>query len=150
MTMSKKKILIIEDDPDLTWLLEYSLVKRGYKTFSAYDGKSGLLAAEIHQPDAITIDRMLPDMDGRNVCRLLPDRRVPVLFLTGRRGDPQCALCGQCAASTLTKPMSISELVNKMDILISQHRGFLIMPPSKRQFRNITRPSREPSFRVRD
>lgn len=115
MTTMRKKILIIEDCPDLGLLMGYCFEKLGHEVFSAPDGRSGLLAVKIHRPDVVLLDRTLTDMDGRDVCRALRESgdRTPLLFYTGRRGDPKCERCASCASVELYKPTSPTRLVSE-------------------------------------
>lgn len=115
--MSPKRILIIEDDPDLASLYEYNLQASRYQTLSAYDGRAGLLAAHIWRPDAVILDRTLPDMDGREICKLLRGRGIPTLILTGLKGDPACRSCAECTAIKLAKPSPMSLLLERLDLL---------------------------------
>src|SRR5262249_37756250 len=69
--MAKSKVLIIEDDPDLTDVLAYNLRQAGYEVLSARDGAEGLRQARLVLPDIVLLDLMLPLLDGLEVCRRL-------------------------------------------------------------------------------
>src|SRR5690554_4091274 len=69
--MAKPKILIIEDDVDLTNVLNYNLRQAGYEVLIARDGSEGLRQAELFTPDVVLLDLMLPLVDGLEVCRRL-------------------------------------------------------------------------------
>lgn len=127
----KKKILVIEDNHDLASLYEFNFEISGYKTLVAYDGRAGLLAARLYQPDGIVLDRGLHDMDGRKVCRKLLDAgyQGPILFMTGRKGDAECILCLKCDASTLIKTAPIGMLIKQMGILLSRRKRVNAPPP---------------------
>jgi len=65
------KVLVVDDEPDLLKLLEFLLRHEGYEVVSARDGMGALEAAQRERPDLILLDVVLPDMDGREVCRRL-------------------------------------------------------------------------------
>ena len=81
-----KKILVIEDDAQISRALEIRLCAAGYEPFLASDGFEGLWAAHLQKPDVILLDIMLPGIDGFEVKRRLtatPELSgVPVVFLT--------------------------------------------------------------------
>ena len=63
-----KKILIIDDEPDILEFLSYNLKKEGFKIYTASDGEIGLEKTYKHQPDLIIADVMMPNMDGIEMC----------------------------------------------------------------------------------
>jgi len=65
------KVLVVDDEPDLLKLLAFLLRHEGYEVISARDGMGALEAAQRERPDLILLDVVLPDMDGREVCRRL-------------------------------------------------------------------------------
>ena len=69
--MAKESVLVIEDDPDITELLQYNLEREGYRVLIARDGEAGFAAAVDQHPDLILLDIMLPGIDGLEVCRRL-------------------------------------------------------------------------------
>jgi pilus assembly protein CpaE len=84
--MTQKKILIIDDEFPIRYLVEYQLSRKDYKVISAEDGPSGLHKAETIQPDLIVLDIMMPDMDGFQVCQEIRNRpeiaAIPIIFLS--------------------------------------------------------------------
>ena len=71
MSINKKLILVIEDEPDIAELLEYNLKTAGYNVTKANNGKSGLKKAKKLKPDLILLDLMLPGIQGLDVCRII-------------------------------------------------------------------------------
>ncbi len=69
--MPAHKVLVVDDEPDLLKLLAFLLRHEGYEVISARDGMGALEAAQRERPDLILLDVVLPDMDGREVCRRL-------------------------------------------------------------------------------
>lgn len=85
------KILIIDDEPKITFALMTRLEAQGYSVFHAINGLAGVEAAAIHEPDAIILDIRMPDIDGYETCtriRRLPRlAEVPVIFLSANVQD---------------------------------------------------------------
>src|SRR5207253_8085445 len=81
-----KRILVVEDNPDLAYGLRNNLEIEGYDVDVVEDGTQGLARARSGGPDLIILDLMLPGMDGYRVLRALRDegRRMPILILTAR------------------------------------------------------------------
>src|ERR1051326_1024322 len=80
--MIRKRVLVIEDERQLTDVLRYNLERDGYEAAIAHDGQEGLRKAQAQLPDLIILDLMLPGMDGLQVCRELRGnertRRIPI------------------------------------------------------------------------
>lgn len=84
-SMSKLKILAIDDDPNICELISLYANKEGYQAFSATDGINGIQILYDVSPDLIVLDIMLPEMDGWEVCKLIRmESSVPIIMLTGR------------------------------------------------------------------
>src|SRR5260370_19095078 len=85
-TMSRPRILIVEDERALTDVLSYNLEREGFETIVTHDGPEGLRKAQTLLPDLVILDLMLPVMNGLEVCRELRagerTRHVPILMLT--------------------------------------------------------------------
>ncbi len=85
---TKKKILIVDDEPDVVRLVEARLKNEGYDVVVAYDGQSGLAAARNESPDLIILDIMLPKLDGFQVCRMVKFderfKKTPVIMFTSK------------------------------------------------------------------
>lgn len=84
--MSSKKVLIIDDEFPVRYLVEHQLRRNGFEAFSAKDGPSGIQAAHAHKPDVIVLDIMMPKMNGFEVCQEIRNAptiaSTPVIFLT--------------------------------------------------------------------
>src|SRR4030042_4935159 len=81
-----KKILIVDDDPDLVEAVSTLLESKGYAVAAAYGGVEGLKKVRTENPDLIVLDVMMPDKDGYEVCKeLKADKKyhaIPILLLT--------------------------------------------------------------------
>jgi DNA-binding response OmpR family regulator len=114
---TKKKILLVEDDLDISHLVRLHLRDLGYEVEIAADGTKGLNRALTTQYDLIILDLMLPGIDGMEVCRRLraqPDY-TPVLMLTAKSSEIDRVLGLEMGADDyLTKPFSIRELLARV------------------------------------
>lgn len=111
----RKRILYIEDETDLQWLVKHVLESAGgFEVMVCGSGAEGLRSMENFAPDLVLLDVMMPEMDGFSVLRTLRARpqsaAVPVLFLTARtqEGDEYLALG---ANGVIAKPFEPSRLV---------------------------------------
>ena len=93
--MSRKKVLIIDDDPEFTELTRMRLVASGYDVVTAAGGREGLRQAHAIHPDLIILDVVMPDMDGGDVGQALQAdprlRAIPVVYITSLIGPTEAA-----------------------------------------------------------
>ena len=83
--MSKRKVLIVDDDKKTVAAIKLYLEHEGYETLIAHDGYEALIEARAQSPDLIVLDLMLPQVDGFDVCRRLrAASKVPIIMLTAR------------------------------------------------------------------
>ncbi|MFC2088492.1 PleD family two-component system response regulator [Calditrichota bacterium] len=86
--LSKYKILVIDDDPDMLVFVKTVLEDNGASVFTAFDGIDGLKAAKIIIPDLITLDLSMPEMDGGEVYQAIRNdseiMNIPVCIITGK------------------------------------------------------------------
>ena len=91
MAQTKKKILLIDDEPDITELIQFHLEQKEYIVKTAADGLKGIKIAREFMPDLILLDVMMPDMDGIEVCQLLKEdsktNNILICFLSARSED---------------------------------------------------------------
>ena len=117
----KKKVLIVEDEPDVRKGLRTVLEAEGFEVREAADGKAGLEAAGRERPDLVLLDIMIPGIDGFAVCREIRARgaTVPVLILSARSSEVDKVLGFELGADDyLTKPFSLRELVARVRALL--------------------------------
>lgn len=114
---SKKKILIIEDEPHIVLGLTDALEFEGFAVVSAGTGNAGVLLAKQEKPEAVLLDLMLPDTNGFKVCEELRrlDAFVPIIILTAR-GQEVDKIRGLDAGADdyVTKPFSVGELIARI------------------------------------
>jgi len=124
-----KKILIIEDQPDMRGNLNIILKMEGYDVLAASDGREGLALARQHHPDLIVCDVMMPELDGHGVLKALREdpatAHIAFIFLTAR-GEKRDLRTGMNlgADDYLTKPINASELISAVEARLAreQHR----------------------------
>lgn len=82
----KKRILVVDDEPDFCSIVQGNLEKRGFEVDVAYDGVQGLEKVAANPPDAIVLDVMMPEKDGYAVCKELKSSDkysdIPIVMLT--------------------------------------------------------------------
>ncbi len=116
-----KKILVVEDEPQLARLVEMHLADAGCRVTVTHRGGDGLAAAAGDEFDLVVLDLMLPDMDGLDVCRELRRREdyLPILMLTARSGEVDRVLGLELGADDyLTKPFSVREMVARVKAIL--------------------------------
>ncbi|MBL0732013.1 MAG: response regulator [Desulfosarcina sp.] len=83
---AKKRILVVDDEPDFASLVQRNLEKEGFEVDVAYDGVEGLEKVKSNPPDAIVLDVMMPEKDGYVMCAELKNDKeyedIPILMLT--------------------------------------------------------------------
>lgn len=114
--MSKKSVLVIEDEENLLEALRYNLEREGYQVHTAADGGDGLELARKLKPSLVLLDIMLPTLDGFEVCRILRrESEVPILILTAKGEEVDRVVGLELGADDyITKPFSIRELVARV------------------------------------
>lgn len=88
--MDKKKILVIDDEPDFVNLIRVRLEANGYEVIDASNGEEGIKKAEAENPDVILLDIMMPNKDGYTLMRELKykeiTKSIPIIVLTAKPG----------------------------------------------------------------
>jgi DNA-binding response OmpR family regulator len=117
--MPKRRILIVDDEPDLVETIQVALEMENYDTLVAFDGYRGLDRARKERPDLIILDVMLPGMNGYKVCRLLKFdeqyKRIPIIMLTAEAQEKDRRTGEETGADFyMTKPFSADKLLAKV------------------------------------
>ena len=123
--MVRKKILIIEDEPDAAGLFKMHLEKYGYEVLCALDGKEGYRLARTRAPDLILLDLMLPKVDGIWICNMLKsDKRfagIHVIVLTAKSAAADMEILKKCGADGyVVKPFEFKDLLSKIKSALGQ------------------------------
>jgi two-component system alkaline phosphatase synthesis response regulator PhoP len=124
-----KKILIVDDEPDLVEAVSIILESKGYAVVKAYGGVEGLKKVRTENPDLIVLDVMMPDKDGYAVCKELKTdakyRSIPILLLTAVISNiPTSKYTQEMGLETeaddfVDKPVEPQELVKRVERLLS-------------------------------
>ena len=112
-----KKILVVDDEPNIVDILRFNLQREGYEVLAAYDGQEGLDKALSEGPDLILLDVMLPVMDGFQVCEELrkTDRLTPIIMLTAREEEHDRVMGLELGADDyVVKPFSVREVMARV------------------------------------
>src|SRR5579885_157886 len=119
---TRMKILVIEDDANITHIIRLYLEQAGYTVLTAGDGIEGLELHAREQPDLVILDLMLPALDGMEVCRRIRAwASTPILMLTARQGeDDRIAGLELGADDYLVKPFSPRELVSRVKAILQR------------------------------
>lgn len=122
--MTKKKILIVEDEESLLKLESILLTSRGYEVVGAADGAAALEKAVSTRPDLIILDIMLPKIDGFEVCRRIKQdpetAHIPVMMLTAKKSEQDCDRGKAAGASAyVTKPFKSARIIEIIQGLLS-------------------------------
>jgi DNA-binding response OmpR family regulator len=118
-----KKIVMIEDEPDITGLVTHYLEKEGYRVTAVRDGAKGLHQIKTEPPDLLILDIMLPEMDGLEICRRVradsKTAALPIIMLTAKGEETDRVVGLEVGADDyLTKPFSPKELVARVKALL--------------------------------
>ena len=116
-----KRILIIEDNPDLARLLESHLQELAYEVDLVFDGVRGLARADSSEYDLVILDVMLPGLDGLEICKRLRRRSsyTPILMLTAKTSETDRVVGLEIGADDyVTKPFSIRELLARVKAIL--------------------------------
>ena len=116
-----KRILLVDDDPDIVDSMKALLESSGYEVLSASDGNSGLAMAEQEQPDLIVLDMMLPKRSGFLVLERLKRGKTspPIIMITGNEGVRHQTYAETLGVDEyLRKPFRMERLLERITELI--------------------------------
>ena len=125
MSPARKRILLVDDTPDLVQVVSRRLESWGFEVLTAATGEEGLRMAQQTRPDLVLLDIMMPKMKGREVCaRLKADpetKSIPVIFLTALGlADHVKAGMDLGADDYIVKPFEPAELKERISIVLSR------------------------------
>ena len=116
-----KNILVVEDEEGQRLTIQKILEKQGYDLFLAENGPQALALARSRKPDLVLLDVMIPEIDGREVCRQLKaddsTKHIPIIFLTASDAPNDIVDHFDLGADMhLAKPVNAKELIAQIDI----------------------------------
>ena len=123
-----ESILVVEDEKDIVDLIEHHLKQSGFSVITALDGRSGLERARAEHPSLIILDLMLPEIDGKDICRALKSnpstQSIPILMLTAKAEEVDRIVGFELGAEDyVTKPFSPKELVLRVKAILRRKEG---------------------------
>jgi DNA-binding response OmpR family regulator len=121
--MSKKKILVVDDEKDIVELVRFNLERDGFKVIPSYNGEDALRLVKSQLPDLIILDLMLPGMDGLEVCRILKRDSsafsIPIIMLTAKGEEADIVVGLELGADDyITKPFGIKEMIARVKTVL--------------------------------
>jgi DNA-binding response OmpR family regulator len=121
--MEKKKVLAVDDEPNILMSIEFILEMEGYEVYTAHDGEEALEVAKRVRPDVILLDINMPRKDGYEVCRLLREEKdmagTKVIMLTAKGQTLEKKKGLEVGADEyVTKPFSAEDLLQKIQACI--------------------------------
>jgi DNA-binding response OmpR family regulator len=123
--MNGSKILLVEDEPSISEIVELYLKRAGFQVHALKDGRSAMQSLEHELPDLLVLDLMLPGIDGLAITRWLRDRsEVPIIMLTARREESDRIAGLELGADDyVVKPFSPQELVSRVRAVLRRTRA---------------------------
>ncbi len=115
-----KKILVVDDNPDICTMLKEYLTGEGFDVSTAPNGQKALHIAREEKPDCIVLDMMMPEMGGQEFIRIYTaESDTPILVLTAKVGETDKVLGLELGADDyVTKPFSLRELTARINALL--------------------------------
>ncbi|CAA6823259.1 MAG: Response regulator [uncultured Aureispira sp.] len=122
--MVSKKILIVDNEPNIVMALEYAFKKQGYVVFIARDGAEGLEILETHLPDVVLLDIMMPKVDGFQTLEAIKKNdklsNLKVVFLSAKNKTSDIEKGLEAGVDKyLLKPFSVKKVIAEIDALLS-------------------------------
>ena len=123
--MAKKRILLVDDEPDIVSLAQARLEQIGYEVISACDGQEGLDKARAEAPDLIILDLMLPKLDGYKVCQMLKldekYKAIPIILFSAKGQESDKKTGEDVGANAyVTKPFEPQIFLGTLDKLLKE------------------------------
>jgi len=124
--MVKKRVLVVDDEPDIVETIKFRLVNAGFEVITAGDGEEALKKVREENPDLVLLDILLPKKDGYAVCQEIKSNpsleTIPVIMVTikGEKEDKFRALIDIGANGYITKPFDSDKLVQQVKEILSR------------------------------
>ncbi len=125
--IGKEKILVVDSEEDVALHVKHNLTREGYRVDCVPSGEQALIRVEEERPDLILLDRMLPDLDGMDVCRELKSnpatRQIPIIMITAKNKDDDIISGLESGAEDyVTKPFSPRVLLARLRAALRRAR----------------------------
>lgn len=122
--MPGKKILVVDDDPEIVGFVEMTLKEAGYEVFTAENGKEGVKQAKAHRPDLVLLDLAMPVMHGYEVCHALRAdeelKTVKIIVTSGKSYPVDIRNAKNAGADHyMVKPYGLAQLLDTIQGMLS-------------------------------
>jgi two-component system OmpR family response regulator len=127
------RVLVVDDEPNITELVSLSLRYEGFDVISAHDGRGALRAVREFKPALVILDVTMPDIDGLEVVRRMRADNIwmPVIFLTARDAtDDKVAGLTVGGDDYITKPFSLDELIARVQATVRRNNLAALQTPT--------------------
>ncbi len=119
-----RKILIVDDEPNIVMTLEYAFKKKGYEVFIARDGSEAMEILKHNVPDMVLLDIMMPQVDGYQTLEWIREneelKNVKVIFLTAKNKSTDVEKGMNLGVNKyMTKPFSVKKIVNEVTEMLA-------------------------------
>jgi DNA-binding response OmpR family regulator len=119
------KLLVVDDEPDILKVLAARLKQNDFEVITACDGKMALVQADLHRPDLIIMDIMMPVMDGTEAAQMLKGKpktqHIPIIFLSALKTSDDEGESTVGGNVILAKPFEIDTLLVKIRQMTSKY-----------------------------
>ena len=135
-----RKILIAEDNTELNDMMRNYLIKAGHSVYQAFNGAQALEYARSMQPDRGLLDRMMPVVDGYEVCTALrTEMSIPVIVVSAIVGEDEKLRMFELGADDyITKPFSFKEMVGRVNAQLRRYYEFNTQDRAERTYGNVS------------
>lgn len=130
-----KKILIIEDEPNIRELILYNLKTNGYDGIAAEDGIMGITMVHREKPDLVLLDIMLPGKNGYDICKELREEgnNTPIIMITAKTDESDKVMGLECGADDyISKPFGIREMMARIKAVLRRYEVTSSDEPAER------------------
>lgn len=134
-----RKILIVEDNGEISDMMKSYLQRAGHEACQAFDGVEALNAVKTEKPDLVLLDIMMPKLDGFTVCQTLrKTTNIPVIVVSAKASeDDKVRMFDLGADDYITKPFSFKEMVVRVNAQLRRYYEFNIVPTGDRRYGDL-------------
>ena len=151
--MKKKKIIVVEDEPDLVDVVTYNLEREGYSVLASQRGDEGLNLIRSEAPDLVLLDLMLPGMDGLSICRQMKSdsstKEIPIIIASAKGEESDVVIGLEMGADDyLAKPFSPRELLARIKAVLRRGAPTADVRDDRIVIRDLTIDSRKHEVKI--
>ena len=151
--MKKKKIIVVEDEPDLVDVVTYNLEREGYSVLASQRGDEGLNLIRSEAPDLVLLDLMLPGMDGLSICRQMKSdsstKEIPIIIASAKGEESDVVIGLEMGADDyLAKPFSPRELLARIRAVLRRGAPTADVRDDRIVIRDLTIDSRKHEVKI--